>query len=206
MCGFTRTEDALFAAQAGADAIGLIFYAGSPRKVEISRAVDISRALPPFISTVALFVNEAPDTVREVLATVRPSLLQFHGDEDESYCAQFGHPYLKAIRVGGEMGPGDLLKCEVAFHSAKALLLDTLSATSFGGTGHAFDWNLVPEYIRGRIVLSGGLQAANVQAAIGKLRPWAVDVASGIEGNSKGIKDHSKITQFIEAVRNADAR
>jgi len=205
MCGFTRVEDALFAARAGADALGLIFYGASPRSVAIARAVEISRALPPFISAVALFVNESADVVAATIDAVRPSMLQFHGDEDEAYCSQFGLPYLKAIRVGGEMTPGDLLKYEADFHSAKALLLDTLSASSFGGTGASFDWKLVPASMRTRIVLSGGLNAENVQDAVEQLRPWAVDVSSGIETAIKGIKDQQRITQFIEAVKNADA-
>ncbi|MEP7156070.1 MAG: phosphoribosylanthranilate isomerase [Betaproteobacteria bacterium] len=206
MCGFTRVADALFAANAGVDAIGMIFYQGSPRAIGIEGAREISRALPPFVSTVALFVNESAGNIASVVDAVRPSILQFHGDENENFCAQFGLPYLKAIRVGGEMTSGDLLKCEAAFHSAKALLLDTLSTAAFGGTGTLFDWTLIPVSMRERIVLSGGLTPENVEGAIVQLRPWAIDVASGIETAVKGIKDHSRITQFIEAVKNADAQ
>ena len=205
ICGFTRVEDALTAARSGADAIGLIFYPASPRAVSIARAREISSALPPFVSTVALFVNETSQTVISTIAAVRPSILQFHGDEDESYCVQFGLPYMKAIRVGDQMTPGDLLECQDRFHSAQALLLDTLSQHVYGGSGAAFDWSLIPADMRSNIVLSGGLNPTNVNGAVKQIRPWAVDVSSGVETAEKGIKDHRKIEQFIEAVRNADA-
>ena len=205
ICGFTRVEDALAAARSGADAIGLIFYPASPRAVSIARAQEISNALPPFVSTVALFVNETSQTVISTIAAVRPSILQFHGDEDESYCVQFGLPYMKAIRVGDQMTPGDLLECQDRFHSAQALLLDTLSQHVYGGSGAVFDWSLIPADMRSNIVLSGGLNPTNVNGALKQIRPWAVDVSSGVETAEKGIKDHRKIEQFIEAVRNADA-
>lgn len=204
ICGITRVEDALAAAQAGADAIGMVFYAASPRAVTIEQAGTISAAIPPFVSTVALFVNEAPQKVQMAVETLRPSLLQFHGDEDEAYCRQFGLPYLKAIRVGSGMEQGDLLKCESEFRSAKALLLDTLATGVYGGSGETFDWNRVPMTMRGRIVLSGGLDPHNVGKAVKEIDPWAVDVSSGVESAVKGIKDHRRIAQFIEAVRNAN--
>lgn len=169
------------------------------------RAREICAAMPSFVATVALFVNESPRVVTEVVKAVRPSLLQFHGDEDEVYCAQFGLPYLKAIRVGSAMGPGDLLECEARFRSAKGLLLDTLSPGVFGGSGETFDWKLIPLAMRSRIVLAGGLNPLNVASAIEHIRPWAVDVSSGVETSEKGVKDHRKIAQFIEAARNADA-
>ncbi len=206
LCGFTRVEDALHAAHAGADAIGLIFYPASPRVVSADRAREIRVALPPFISTVGLFVNETPQTVASVIEKVRPSILQFHGDENEAYCSQFGLPYMKAIRVGAETKPDDLLECQAAFHSAQALLLDTLSPTVYGGSGTTFDWSVIPMAMRERVVLSGGLDPADVGSAVQQIRPWAVDVSSGVETAQKGIKDHHKIEQFIEAVRNADAR
>ncbi|MBL0124017.1 MAG: phosphoribosylanthranilate isomerase [Betaproteobacteria bacterium] len=205
ICGITRVEDALVAAHAGADAIGLVFYAPSPRAVSRDRAREICAATPSLVATVALFVNESPQVVTEVAEAVRPSLLQFHGDEDEAFCAQFGLPYLKAIRVGNAMRPSDLLECEARFHSAKGLLLDTLSSAVYGGSGETFDWKLVPPAMRSRIVLSGGLNPLNVANAIEQVRPWAVDVSSGVETVEKGIKDHRKIAQFIEAARNADA-
>lgn len=205
ICGLTRVEDALAAAHSGADAIGLVFHPPSPRAISRERAREISVALPPFVSTVALFVNGTAQTVSAMIEAVRPSLLQFHGDEDEAFCAQFGLPYLKAIRIGGGMESGDLLECERTFRSAKALLLDTLSATVYGGSGAVFNWDLIPPAMRHRIVLSGGLNADNVASAVGRIRPWAVDVSSGVETAEKGVKDHRKIAQFIEAVKNANA-
>ena len=131
-------------------------------------------------------------------------MLQFHGDEDEAYCAQFELPYLKAIRVDGRMKATDLLECQAKFHSAQALLLDTFSPAFYGGTGETFNWSLIPPAIRGRIVLSGGLNPANVASAVSNVKPWAVDVSSGVEAAQKGVKDHCKIAQFIEAVKNAN--
>ena len=204
ICGLTRVEDARFAAESGADAIGLVFYAASPRAVSIDVARTICNAMPPFVSTVALFVNASRDMVFETIEAVRPSLLQFHGDEKEPYCAQFRLPYLKAVRVDGRMGPDDLLECEAQFFSAQGLLLDTLAPNMFGGSGETFDWNIIPGAMCGRIVLSGGLSPLNVAEAVKKIRPLAVDVSSGVETVEKGIKDHRKIAQFIEAVKNAN--
>ena len=204
ICGITRVEDGLAAAHAGADAIGLVFYSPSPRAVALDAAVDIARALPPFVSTVALFVNPRPDEVDAVVKRLRPDLLQFHGDENADFCVRFATPYLKAVRVGAGMAAADLLECESRFPSAKALLLDALAEGVYGGSGESFDWNLVPLAMRGRIVLSGGLNSDNVGGAVRNMRPWAVDVSSGVEA-AKGIKDHRRIGQFIEAVKNADA-
>jgi phosphoribosylanthranilate isomerase len=207
ICGITRVDDARCAAREGADAIGLNFYPASPRAVTIEQALSISNALPPFVATVALFVNATPATVEEVIRRLRPSLLQFHGDEDAKYCAQFGVPFLKAIRVGNAMSGDDLLECEAQYPLARALLLDTLSAgvdRVYGGSGHAFDWNLIPLQMRSRIVLAGGLRPESVAEAVRRIRPWAVDVSSGVE-QSKGVSDHAKIAKFIEEVRNADA-
>ena len=207
ICGITRIEDALCAAHAGADAIGLIFYGASPRALTVEKAASISNAMPPFVSTVALFVNASPHDVDDVLARVRPSILQFHGDEDAPYCTQFGISFLKAIRVGPGMTTGDLLEYANEFHTARAVLLDTLSPGFYGGSGEAFDWRIIPDEMRRRIVLSGGLHPGNVAEAIRTIRPWAVDVSSGVEraGAQKGVKDHAKIKMFIEEVRNADA-
>lgn len=220
ICGLTRVEDAMVAAKAGADAIGLVFHPPSPRCVSIGHALAICNAMPPFVSTVALFVNAPPETVLATIKALRPSMLQFHGDELEPYCAQFGMPYLKAIRIDGRMQPDDLLECETQFRSARALLLDTLTPNLYGGSGERFDWELIPPSMRGRIVLSGGLNPLNVGQAIENIRPWAVDVSSGVEldkkvdktvdkkvddkADKKGIKDHRKIEQFIEAVQNAN--
>ena len=204
ICGISRIDDALCAAHEGADAIGLIFYAASPRAVTIEQAKSISNALPPLVSTVALFVNAPAPEVEEVIAQLRPSLLQFHGDEEAKYCSQFAMPFMKAIRVGEGMTADDLLEYSKTFHAARALLLDSLSAGLYGGSGESFDWSVIPAEMRGRIVLSGGLSPSNVAVAIRTMRPWAVDVSSGVE-QQKGVKDHAKIKKFIEEVRHADA-
>lgn len=207
ICGIGSVTDALAATSAGADAIGLIFYPPSPRAVTIDDAFAIASALPPFISTVALFVNAQADEVDEVIVRLRPSILQFHGDEDPSYCGQFGLPYMKALRVGDGMTADDLLEWAERHKGAKALLLDTLSRGVYGGSGECFDWRVIPDQLRRQIVLSGGLHSANVSGAIRMIRPWAVDVSSGVEiqNGPKGTKDHARIWQFIEEVRNADA-
>lgn len=204
ICGVTRIEDALCAASAGADAIGLIFYPPSPRAVTIEQATSISDVLPPFVSTVALFVNASVQEVEDVIRHLRPSILQFHGDEDAAFCTQFGVPFIKAIRVGETMRPADLLEYADEFKAARAVLLDTLAQGLYGGSGESFDWKLIPTEMRRRVLLSGGLHPENVSGAIHLIRPWALDVSSGVEA-SKGVKDHAKIHKFIEEVRNADA-
>lgn len=208
ICGITREEDALAAAHLGADAIGFVFYQPSKRYVSIDRAANIASRLPPFVSTVALFVNAEADFVADVESRLRPAFLQFHGDEDEVFCRRFKTPYLKALRVGEGFGGDDLLKSQPTFSSARALLLDTLIKDApgvYGGTGKAFDWRLVPAEMRPRIILSGGLSPDNVGNAVRMIRPWAVDVSSGVEvPGRKGIKDHGLIGRFIEAVKNAD--
>ena len=203
ICGITRPEDAMAAAQEGADAIGLVFYAGSMRYVDIERARAILEVLPPFITSVALFVNPTTQEVAQVIEALTIDLLQFHGDEDEVFCTQFSFPYLKAIRVGPAT---DLVQCAVDFHSAKALLLDAQVAGSYGGTGHTFDWGQIPVQRNMPIILSGGLTPENVRTAVQAVKPWAVDVSSGVEvaGAAKGIKDRGKIAAFIHGVRNAD--
>ena len=196
-------DDAIATAKAGADAIGLIFYEASPRAITIDQALAIRAALPPLVSTVALFVNAARAEVESVLAKVKPGLLQFHGDEDVAYCTSFRAPYLKVVRVGAGMDANDLLQFKTRFASASGLLLDTLHAAQYGGTGESFDWNLIPHEMRDQIVLSGGLTPQNVGDAVRAIRPWAVDVSSGVEA-TKGVKDHAKITAFINEVRRAD--
>lgn len=205
ICGITRVEDGIAAADAGADAIGLVFYPKSPRYVPTAQAAKIVAALPPFVDVVALFVNAAPEFVRETLAAVPINLLQFHGDEDEAYCRQFDRPYLKAARVRPEL---DLVQYAASFASAQALLLDAF-VEGYGGGGHAFDWSLIPEggkNLPRPIVLSGGLTTDNVTEAVRRVRPAAVDVSSGVEvaGGPKGIKDPARIAAFIAGVRNAD--
>jgi phosphoribosylanthranilate isomerase len=199
ICGVTREADALCAARAGAHAVGLVFYPPSPRAVGAERANAIVRVLPPFITAVGLFVNPAPAYVRETAARVQLDLLQFHGDESPDFCEQFGLPYIKAVRVR----PGvDLLECASQHSNARGLLLDAYVDGTHGGTGTRFDWDLVPTALPLPIVLSGGLEAANVAEAIRAVRPWAVDVSSGVEA-SKGIKDPAKIAAFMKGVRNA---
>jgi phosphoribosylanthranilate isomerase len=196
ICGITRVEDALSAAQAGADAIGLVFYASSPRNVSITQARDIVAAMPPFISVVGLFVNASSDEIQSVISQVRLDILQFHGDETPSQCAQINLPYYKAIRVKPDT---NLLQYAIDFKAAKALLLDAYSEQAYGGTGHTFDWNLIPQNLPKPIILAGGLDARNVTAAIQQVRPYAVDVSGGVEF-IKGIKSAEKIAAFMQAV------
>ena len=200
ICGLTRGEDVRAAVDAGADAIGLVFYANSPRHVDLAQAAALARAVPPFVTIVGLFVNADPAQVRRTLAAVPIHLLQFHGDEDEAYCRQFDRPFVKAARVAPGM---DLLQYAGAFPSAQAILLDAF-VDGFGGGGKVFDWSLVPKSLQLPIILSGGLDADNVADAIARVRPAAVDVSSGVEA-AKGIKDAARIRAFIAAARAAAA-
>lgn len=200
ICGITRIEDGLAAAQAGADAIGLVFVDASPRRVSTEAAAAIAAALPPFVSSVALFVNPTAGEVEAVLRGFRPDLLQFHGEEPPAFCRAFGLPYVKAARVR----PGvDLLQFAASYADARGLLLDAWSEAAHGGTGERFDWSLIPADLGRPVILAGGLHAGNVAAAIRVVRPWAVDVSSGVEA-AKGIKDAVKIAAFMKEVRNAD--
>ena len=199
ICGITRVEDALSAVNAGADAIGLVFYAPSPRCVSIAQAQAIVNAIPPFVSVVGLFVNATTDEIHSLLSQVRLDIVQFHGDETPAQCAQINLPYYKAIRVKPDT---NLLQYAIDFKAAKALLLDTYSEQAYGGTGHTFDWNLIPKNLFKPIVLAGGLDASNVVAAIEQVQPYAVDVSGGVE-LSKGIKDAAKIAAFMQGVSNA---
>ncbi|HUG79892.1 MAG TPA: phosphoribosylanthranilate isomerase [Burkholderiales bacterium] len=199
ICGITRPADARAAAEAGADAIGLVFYPPSPRYLSAERAVEIRDALPPFVQTVALFVDPDAAQVAQVLGRVRPAMLQFHGDESPAFCAQFGVPYVKACRVRAGV---DLLEYLRAFSGAAAWLLDSF-VEEYGGVGERFDWSLVPARRDRPLILSGGLARDNVAEAIRRVRPWGVDVSSGVE-SAKGIKDAAKIAAFIAEVRHAD--
>lgn len=196
ICGITRIEDALAAVELGADAIGLVFYAPSPRNVSIEQAISIVESLPPFVSKVGLFVNESPSNIKNILAQVDLDILQFHGDESREVCEQINMPYYKAIRVKEDT---NLIQYAQIYHSAKALLLDTYSESTVGGTGMVFDWKLIPENISKPLILAGGLTPANVGLAIETVHPYAVDVSGGVE-QSKGIKDVKKMTAFIQAV------
>jgi len=200
ICGITRPGDAVAAAQAGADAIGLVFYPRSPRFLNVERAREIRDALPPFVQAVALFVNPDAAQVAQAIGRVHPALLQFHGEETPDFCAQFGLPYVKACRVTQGV---DLLKYLRLFATASGWLLDA-HVEEYGGVGARFDWSLVPARLERPLVLSGGLTRENVGEAVRRVRPWAVDVSSGVE-LSKGIKDAAKIAAFIAEVRNADA-
>jgi phosphoribosylanthranilate isomerase len=200
ICGITRIEDALAAAHSGAHAIGLVFYKPSPRYVEPARAAEIVRALPPFVTPVGLFVDAGADEVRSTCAHAGIQLIQFHGGESPAFCAQLGLPYMKAVRVR----PGvDLLQYARDFHGAHALLLDAWQEGLHGGTGATFDWALIPPSLPLPVVLSGGLNPDNVREAVLRVRPWAVDVSSGVESR-KGIKDAAKIAAFISGVRDVD--
>lgn len=199
ICGITRPQDALAAAYAGADAIGLVFYAKSPRNVALAQAAGIVQALPPFVTSVALFVNPTADEVRAVMRQVRPDVLQFHGEEAPEFCRSFGMPYLKAVRVRPET---DLLQFAALYADAQGLLLDAWSEAAHGGTGERFDWNLIPADLPKPPILAGGLSPANVRAAVETVKPWAVDVSSGVE-ISKGIKDAALIAAFMKEVKHA---
>ena len=201
ICGITRSEDALAAAVMGADAVGLVFYAGSPRNVEIERAAEICRQLPAFVSSVALFLDAEQSLVTEVLNRVPIDLLQFHGSEDPAYCEHFGRPYIKALGMGSLNRDG-LVSQSKAFKTARALLLDSHAHGAAGGTGEAFDWRRVPE-LNMPLILAGGLTVANVADAIRRVRPWAVDVSSGVEAD-KGIKSVDLMSAFMLEVENAD--
>lgn len=198
ICGITRVDDARAAAAAGADAIGLVFYPPSPRCLAPERARELRRSLPPFVSAVALFVNPARDEVERVLAEVRPDALQFHGEEDPAFCAQFGVPYIKACRVREGT---DLLEYFAPFAGAQGWLADAF-VEAYGGVGARFDWGLVPVLRDRPLILSGGLTVANVGEALRVVKPWGVDVSSGVEV-AKGIKDAAMIEAFIAEVNNA---
>lgn len=201
ICGITRTEDAQAAALAGADAIGFVFHADSPRAVNAEIARAICAVLPAFVTTVGLFVDADPKAVRAILDTVPLDLLQFHGAETPNYCAQFARPYLKALRMRDDI---DVIAATQQFAPARALLLDTYRDGVAGGTGETFDWQRVPNSLRDKIILAGGLRPDNVASAIAQIRPYAVDVSGGVE-SAPGRKDIKKIEAFIAAARRADS-
>jgi len=199
ICGITRIEDAIAAAQAGADAIGFVFDPKSPRHVHPDQALKITRALPPFITTVGLFVNPAPDTVEGVLSHVPLDLIQFHGNEKPEQCRRYHRSYIKAIHMKPDVDPREMARL---YGDAAGLLLDTYVDDVAGGSGQAFDWSRIPSDLGKPVILAGGLTPENVAEAVRKVRPFAVDVSSGVE-SGKGIKDAQKISAFIEAVRGA---
>ena len=196
ICGITSVQDALTAVKHGADAIGLVFYAPSSRNVSIAQAQEIARQIPAFVSVVGLFVNAEASFINKVISQVKINLLQFHGDETPEACSQFSLPFIKAIRVKPDT---NLIQCAIDFSAAKALLLDTYTEGLMGGTGHVFDWDLIPKQMAKPVILAGGLTADNVAQAIQKVQPYAVDVSGGVE-MSKGIKDADKIAAFMQQV------
>lgn len=213
ICGITRVEDGIAAARAGADAIGLNFWPGTPRRVTFDRANAIVAALPPFVARVGLFVDPSEDDVRAALAAVPLDALQFHGDEQAAFCRAYGRPYLKAVKVRKGV---DLLECAAQFNDAAGLLFDAFQPGDLpGGTGQAFDWSLLTGEFRARLraplVLSGGLDPDNVARAIRIVQPYAVDVSSGVEERDadgrprRGLKDAARIAAFMQGVRSADA-
>jgi phosphoribosylanthranilate isomerase len=198
ICGITSAEDARIAAESGADAIGLVFYPPSPRNVSQEQARAIIAAVPPFVTVVGLFVDPAPDEVEAVLRQCSLGLLQFHGNEAPGFCRRFRLPYLKAARV---RAGADLVQYLTPYHDAQGWLLDAYHDQLYGGTGESFDWDLIPRDLARPVILSGGLTPDNVGAAVRQVRPWAVDVSSGVE-RAKGVKDAAKIAAFIAGVKN----
>jgi len=200
ICGLTRVEDVQAAVAAGADAIGFVFYSKSPRFVSIEQARALMAHVPPFVTTVGLFVNADPEDINAALDALPLQLLQFHGDETETECARYNRPYIRAVRMRAGV---DLVEYAACFPSARAFLLDAF-VEGYGGGGKVFDWSLIPDGFAPPLILSGGLDAGNVAEAIERVHPWAVDVSSGVETEVKGIKDAVAIDRFISGVRNAD--
>lgn len=197
VCGITRSEDAIAAVQCGVDAIGFVFWPHSSRYIDPESARRIAEVIPPFICTVGVYVDPDAAWVEETARAAKLNLLQFHGDESPEFCNQFSQPYIKAIRVKPDT---DLLQYAQRYGAAKGLLLDTYAADMPGGTGHAFDWQLIPQQLSLPLILSGGLNPDNVARAIKQTQPWAVDVSSGVEA-AKGIKDEKKIIAFMQGVK-----
>ena len=199
ICGLTREADVDDAIDAGADALGFVLYDKSPRAVTLARAAELAARLPPFVTPVLLFVNASPAVLRQAVEALPQALLQFHGDETPAQCEAHGHPWIRAAR----MAPGvDLLDFAQRFAGAQALLLDT-HVEAYGGSGKVFDWSLIPPSVPLPVVLSGGLSPANVTDGVLRVRPWAVDVSSGVE-QSKGVKNAALMRRFCKAVREAD--
>lgn len=199
ICGFTRSEDAMTAALLGVDAVGLVFYPPSPRHVTIEQAAAIVRALPAFVSVVGLFVDAEPDWVRQVLAAVNIDCLQFHGDEPAEACRLYAKPYIKAVRMRADTSLPDI---EREYADASGLLLDAYHHGVQGGTGSGFDWNLIPDKRALPLILAGGLSPDNAALAVARVKPYALDVSSGVE-SAKGIKEAAKMAEFIKKTNQA---
>ena len=200
ICGITRVEDALTVSRYGVDAIGLVFYEKSPRNIDVEQAVEVCKSLSAFVTVVALFKDADEDFVRSVISRVPIDLLQFHGGETEAFCQQFEKPYIKAIGMSGQHNITDYVK---QYTSARGMLLDSHAIGEDGGSGHVFDWGTIPKNIQGQIALAGGLTADNVADAITQVRPFAVDISSGVE-SSGGIKDEALIKAFMNEVKRVD--
>lgn len=202
ICGFTRPADARAAALLGVDAIGLVFHEPSPRHVTVGQACAITAALPPFVTVVGLFVNADPAHIREITTRVRLDLIQFHGDESPAMCEAVGLPYIKAVAVRADRD----WQADLAGHDqARGFLLDAWHPDARGGTGHRFDWNLIPAGLAGACILAGGLTAETVGLALETVRPYALDVSSGVEAG-KGIKDAARMAAFLNEVSTFDYR
>jgi phosphoribosylanthranilate isomerase len=200
ICGLTKQEDVQSAVSLGADALGFVFYHASPRAVSIKDAASLIKSLPPFVTTVGLFVNATANEVNDAIKHCALDLLQFHGNETPDYCKQFSRPYIKAIRVSSQH---DIIKASKLYHGAKALLLDAFVEGVEGGTGKSFDWSLIPEFISLPWVLAGGLTEKNIYQCLKDVHPYAVDVSSGVE-RSLGLKDVNKMQHFIKEVHRAE--
>ena len=201
-CGMTRAEDVRLAGELGVDAVGLVFAAGSRRCLDLARLPALCQALAPMVSSVALFRNNPQSQVEEVVQQLRPTLLQFHGEEDDAFCNRFGLPWLKAVPMGGG-AHWDADALQARWPHAAAFLFDSHGQGGAGGSGHVFDWSAIPAGLQRPFLLAGGITPDNVHDAIQATRPWAVDVASGIEA-APGIKDGQKMRRFVAAVRRAD--
>ncbi|GAA3926758.1 phosphoribosylanthranilate isomerase [Luteimonas lutimaris] len=201
-CGMTRAGDVRLASELGADAVGFIFADGSPRRIHAREARALRGALAPLVDAVAVFRNNAADEVRDVVRQVHPTLLQFHGDEEDAFCRGFGVPYVKAIGMGDPLVE-DAVALQVRYRGAAAFLFDSHGGDTDGGSGQAFDWSRIPTGLVKPVILAGGIGSGNVFDAILRTLPWGVDVSSGIEA-SPGIKDGDRMREFVEQVRRAD--
>jgi len=203
LCGLTRAGDVRLAGELGADAVGFVFADGSPRRVQAQEARALRQALAPLVDAVALFRNNSVEEIREVIRLVRPTLLQFHGDEEDTFCRGFGLPYVKAVPLGDDDARPNARSLQTRYASAAAFLFDAHITGGQGGTGEVFDWSRLPTGLGKPFIVAGGLDPDNVREAIGQTLPWGVDVASGIE-QSPGLKDGDLMRRFVEAVRAAD--
>ena len=197
ICGLRQDDDVVVASKAGADALGFVFYPPSPRAVSVDQAARLVAKVPSFVSSVGLFVNASAEQIEQTLQQVPLNLLQFHGDETPEFCQQFGAPWIKAVRMREDI---NLWQLKEDYHLGQGLLLDAYQKGTPGGTGASFDWQRIPSDLAPEIILAGGLDATNIQAAIAQVQPWAVDISGGVE-SSKGLKDHAKIDAFMAEIR-----